>query len=319
MSRILLIRMLEMGDVASIAVPAIRYLLKKYPDTSIDLLTREPGCEILKLAAPEVQTLTLENDWWPDNILTAMEAFLGLAEKIIGHEYQKIINLDTAFMPCFLARFLKDAGEPVEGNMLSISVQQLIDRVHNQSLQPEYVNNQQNYMQSTYFGMYKWHTPWWEGAVQPDKGYPEFYLKACCGWTDLEMDWDIAVPMKQSSGRGNIKKVTLAVCSSEYQYPQQDELTRLLKQQGVEVAVNDPNQSIAEQLAGLKSSDLLVTLPLGVFALANSVACPTLLLCGQVDPRMLMPDYATDMANELPDAASLCESIMSIFSEDQHD
>ena len=97
-------------------------------------------------------------------------------------------------MPCFLARFLKDAGEPLEGNQLSISVQELIDQIQNQTLQTEYVHDAARYMNSSWFSMARWHTPWWEGAFTPDNGYPEFYLRSCCGFEELVMNMTIDVP-----------------------------------------------------------------------------------------------------------------------------
>ena len=68
------------------------------------------GAELLRIAEPNVEVLTLENNLWPDDILLAIESFLGMAETIVTIEFDSIINLDTAFMPCFLARFFERCG-----------------------------------------------------------------------------------------------------------------------------------------------------------------------------------------------------------------
>lgn len=81
-----------------------------------------------------------------------MESFLGLAEDIIIDAYSQIVNLDTAFMPCFLARFLQDAGEPVIGNFLNMSIQKLITRAQAQSLDADYVNLASSYLDSIFLG-----------------------------------------------------------------------------------------------------------------------------------------------------------------------
>lgn len=317
MSSILLIRMLEVGDVASIALPAARYLEKHHPDSQLQVLTHGEGLALFQLAMPNVPVLHLENHFWPDNILQAMEAFLGLAEQIIGQDFKQIVNLDTAFMPCFLARFLKDAGEPVTGNMLSISVAELIDQIQNQSLQADYVNDYRQYMQSSYFGMYKWQTPWWESGNLPDHGYSEFYLRQCCGFNDIEMDISIAIAADKALLKQKINQsiICLALGSVEQGYPYLVALRQGLRKAGYVVTDADDSVSVEQRLARLKASELLVCLPNAAFALANAVGTPTLLLSTDVDPRILMPDYATEQSEGVPSAQSLVESIQSIFSE----
>ncbi len=316
--RILLIRMVELGDAVSITIPAIRHLQKQSLDAQVDVLTYGKSQELVSLATPDCRMITLDNDHWPDNLLPAMEAFLGLAEKIIGQEYHRIINLDTAFMPCFLARFLSDAGEKVEGNLLGISVQQLIDQVQSQQLQIAYVNDPSQYMQSTYFGMLKWHSPWWQGSVLPENGYGEFYLRACCGWTDIDYDNHLPVSVASHSRTTN-KVISLALSMPGYIYSEQAKLVKLLENAGFVVQLDRDTDPMKTRLSRLASSDLLVTLPQVTYALAQGVKCPTLLLCGQVDPRTLMPDYATEMGSEYPGANDLFESIESIFSEAEHE
>ncbi|GEA11655.1 hypothetical protein [Alteromonas sp. KUL49] len=108
--KILLIRMAEAGDVLSVGLPAVRYFKTKFPNADISVLTYGDCAGFFTIAEPSVSLITLPQDEWPENIINAIETFLGLAEKIIGQGFSRIVNLDTAFMPCFLARFFKRRG-----------------------------------------------------------------------------------------------------------------------------------------------------------------------------------------------------------------
>ena len=134
--KILLIRMLKVGDVACIGIPALRLFKQKFPDADVHFLTYGDGVDIIELAEPDTKIISLGTDQWPNDLLPAMEVFLGLAEQIVGEAYDQIVNLDTAFMPCFLARFLKDAGEEISGNLLNISLAELIEQFQQQTLKP---------------------------------------------------------------------------------------------------------------------------------------------------------------------------------------
>jgi hypothetical protein len=68
-----------------------------------------------------------------------------------------------------------------------------------------------------------------------------------------------------------------------------------------------------QTLAMLKSSDLLISVPSAPQWLATSVACPVMIISGQVDSRTLMADYATDMSNYPAEVQSLVEGVQSIF------
>lgn len=314
MTRVLVVRMLEMGDVASIALPAIRYIKQTTPNAEIYCLTHGQGHELISSMEPEVQQLGLENGHWPDNIFQGLEAFLGVAESIVEIKFDQIINLDTAFMPCFLSRFLKDAGEPVQGNYIGLSLQELIDQIQNQTLQPAYVNDVQQYMQSSFFGMFKWHTQWWQSDVLCDYGYPEFYLKNCCGFSDMNYD-PVLLPAPVESQKKSTKKIYLGLNDLQMPYLHTQTLVQELEQRGFIVEVDEENAPISSRLKGLSASDLVVSLANAVYALANSVGTPTLLVPMQLDPRILMPDYALDMASELPQPEDLADSIASIFEE----
>ncbi len=318
--KILLVRMLGLGDVTCIGIPAIRYFKSKFPEAEIHFLTYAAGKEVVSLAEPDINIIELEKGKWPDDFLFAIEAFLGLAEKVIGEAYTQIVNLDTWFMPCFLARFLRDAGEPVSGNCISMSLQQLLDEFQAKTLKPEYVNDPSEYIESSFMSMPRWHSPWWEFGTLPDYGYPEFFLRACCGFSEIDMDMQIAVPANERLEKIRTRKKVVALATQartkERCYPFGDKLGNLLKKAGFEVWTGfDGSQPMRKTLSKLKSTDLLVTVPSAPQWLATTVGCPSLIISGDVDPRTLMPDFATDPSEVAIPAEELVESIRSIFSE----
>lgn len=309
--------MLGFGDVACVGIPATRYIRKTFPNANVHFLTYSVGADLICLAEPEVNVIALEKELWPDNIIPAMEQFLILAEKIIALEFDTIINLDTWFMPCFLARFLKDAGEPVQGNFMSIPVDELIEKLHMQTLSQAYVHEPANYMNSTFFSMSRWHTPWWEVGAVPEFGYPEFYLRHCCGFSDIEIDMSINIDkhqklQKEAKGKKIIALATEAR-TGERNYPHGNQLRELLESAGYHVWSRfDGSQPLRKTLSMLKTSDLLVTVPSAPQWLATTVNCPSLVLVGDVDPRTLMPDYATEHG-VIATPEELLESVKSIF------
>lgn len=291
--------MLGLGDVTCIGIPAIRYVRKCHPEAELHVLTYAAGEEVLRLAEPGIRIKSLKQGEWPENIVEAMQTFLGLAEQILAEEYTRIINLDTWFMPCFLARFLKDAGEPVTGNTMTISVAELVDQFQAQTLSPDYVHDPSRYMQSSWLSMAQWHTPWWEYGQSPERGYPEFYLRRCCGFSALEMDMSVEVEADPALAALNKPVVAMATeaRTAERHYPYGAELKALLEQNGVHVWSGfDGRCSMQQTFAQLKASDLLVTIPSAPQWLAATVSTPSLVISGSVDPRTLMPDFATDMS-----------------------
>ncbi|MBN7826352.1 hypothetical protein J0A66_14045 [Bowmanella dokdonensis] len=314
--------MLGLGDVTCIGIPALRHFKKEFPQARFSFLTFAAGQEMIRLAEPDTHVWGLEKDQWPENIIPAMETFLGLAEQIIAEGYTHIVNLDTWFMPCFLARFLKDAGEPVTGNTMSVSVQSLIDQFQSQQLKAEYVNDPVSYMQSSFFSMHRWHTPWWQSSLLPDNGYPEFYLRTCCGFDELEMDWSVDVPADQRLKKIGKQKKIIALApqarTAERSYPFAQALQGILQDMGYHVWTGfDGKIPLRQTLMQLKATDLLVTAPSAPQWLASTVGCPSLVVCGDVDPRTLMPDYATDPHDGPIPAEQLAESIHSIFEDEQ--
>ena len=312
--KILLIRMINHGDVAAIGVPALRFFKQTFPLADIHFLSFGQGKVIMELAEPHNTVKVL--DAWPDDFFQAMEAFLGLAETIIAEAYQQIVNLDTAFMPCFLSRFLKDAGEPVSGNYLSISIENLLNQVRDQSLQADYVNSSSAYLASSFFNMSRWHSQWWDTDYLPDGGYPEFYLKQCCGFSALSLDKHIKLPKVSANKTAKYLKV-VALCLSQsddgYLYPHSEALRLALQNKGISVKQDTGLQDSASALLQLLSeSDLMVAKPGANKWLADAVACPTLLISGAAQPRIFMPDFATDPTRPCPVHSPIDEGTFAI-------
>jgi len=297
--KVLLIRMLSSGDVCSIGLPVLRYFQKSLPDAEIHFLTFGDGAELLKIAEPSVQIKHITAQQWPDDFFLAMESFLGLAEQIVGENYSQIINLDTTFMPCFLARFLADAGEPVSGNYLNQSVQQLLQQVQDKSLQADYVNSSQAFMGSSFVNMHKWYGRWWQYDVEGEGGYPEFYLTKCCGLVDDKLQQSIVVsPDKRLAKKAKASKV-IALCFGQsddgYLYPYANRLKKLLEQKGFVVWDDeDAKGDIRSLLKMLTASDLMLCKPSAHRWYAQAVECATLLISGVSEPALLMPEFATD-------------------------
>ncbi|MEP2650958.1 MAG: hypothetical protein ABJH06_03105, partial [Paraglaciecola sp.] len=230
--KILLIRMLSTADVCAIGLPVARYFQQQHSNAEVHFLTFGDGGRLMQLAEPNLTIHTVKKAQWPDDFFQALEAFLAIAETIVGETYTKIVNLDTTFMPCFLARFLKDAHEPVSGNYLNMSISSLLEKVQSQQLQADYVNSEQAYLDSSFTTMYKWQTQWWEFGDTPDGGYPEFYLKRCCGLVTDSLSQSInVVPDKRLTKKAKLKKVVglcLKQADDQHSYSQTPELKKLL-------------------------------------------------------------------------------------------
>lgn len=318
--KMLVIRMMGLGDVTCIGIPAIRHIIKLYPNTHITLLTHGPGRELVSLAEPNLRIIHLESDDWPKDMIKAMAAFLKLANQLIGESFTRIINLDTWFMPCLLARFLKDAGEPLEGNYLSKPVDNMLAEYASGKLHPSYVKEQKLYMHSTFTNMPIWHTVWWQNGVREPRGYPEFYLRHCCGFTDIEMNMRIHVPPdSELQALKDKQKVIALACkarTSERHYPFEAELKQYLEAAGYYVWIGfDGSVPMDKTLSMLKATDLLVTVPSAPQWLATSVGCPSFVVSGKVDPRTLAPDYATPMSAEPFPAKDVAEAISEVLGK----
>ncbi|MER2492161.1 glycosyltransferase family 9 protein [Catenovulum sediminis] len=298
--KILIIRLLNLADVAAIGVPALRYFKQQNPSAEFTFLTFSQGAEVIQLAEPDCGVMQLARDQWPEDFIPAMEAFLGLAEQIVGEAYDQIINLDTSFMACFLTRFLKDAGERAMGNYLSISVQELIEQFQKQALKPEYVNQPSAYLESTFSAMHKWFTPWWEAEYLPNEGYPEHFLVTCCGFDRLQMNMSIPVTADKKLTQAGQGKKTIALAGNALpNYPHMQVVKKRLLELGYQVW-SEPftDMPIKEKLEKLAACDLLITPPSELLWLAKTVNCKVLLISGATQPQMIMPDFATDPTGE---------------------
>ena len=74
--KILLIRMLDLGDVTSIGIPALRHFQQKFPESEIEFLTYAAGESVISLASQSTTILSLPNGSWPDDFLQALELSL---------------------------------------------------------------------------------------------------------------------------------------------------------------------------------------------------------------------------------------------------
>lgn len=84
---------------------------------------------------PEVESvLAVTADQWPSDIGQAIPSFTNIADVVLGLHYDLIINLDTWFMPCFLASILKEAGLNVQGNSINLSINDLFQKISSNSL-----------------------------------------------------------------------------------------------------------------------------------------------------------------------------------------
>jgi ADP-heptose:LPS heptosyltransferase len=309
--KILIIRMHEPSDVVAIGLPTVRYFQERFPDAKLELMTYGPEADFIRLAEPELKIMPLPTEPWPENIIPAMEYFVGLAGKVIEGEFTQIVNLDTSFMPCFLARFLKDAGEPVAGNMINMSIEQLLTEFQTQTLSPDYVNQSQNYLQSTFVGMAKWRNMWWQYGTTPDNGYPEFYLRYCCGFDQLNFDLSVDIEANHTLMKKKNERPVIAIDD----LPTANELRKSLESAGYIVwSISDYDNSIRKALSRLKASDIAICSPNVNYWYAKSVNCKTLLISGDIEPSTLMPDYATE-PGELMDVAEMLSDINGLFPE----
>lgn len=297
--KILLIRMLSSADVCAIGLPVLRYFQSTQPQAEIHFLTFGDGATVLKMAEPNLTIHHVTEQQWPNDFFLAMETFLGIAEDVIGQAYSQIINLDTTFMPCFLGRFLADAGEPVSGNYLNMSVEDLLQQVREQSLQADYVNSSAAFMASSFATMHKWHSQWWQYAVEGEGGYPEFYLKKCCGLVTDKLDQTISLAADKRLAKKAKSSKVVGLCFNQsddgYQYPFAKRLRKLLEHAGFIVwSESEVNEDVRALLKMLKASDLMVSKACGARWYAQAVECPTLLISGASEPALLMPEFATD-------------------------
>jgi ADP-heptose:LPS heptosyltransferase len=85
--KILLIRMMGLGDVASILIPAVKLVHRHYLQSSIHVLTYAAGNELMELV-PEVDTvLAVTPEQWPSDLDSAIQSFMDIADRVVLHRY----------------------------------------------------------------------------------------------------------------------------------------------------------------------------------------------------------------------------------------
>jgi ADP-heptose:LPS heptosyltransferase len=288
--KILLIRLMGLGDVASILIPAVRLVAQQHAGARVHVLTYGAGGELMALMPGVEKVHTIAIDQWPNDIDSAVQSFLNIAEHVAAHGFDRIINLDTWFMPCFLARVLQELGLNVEGNTISLSTRELFRRWQARELPQEFFQEPTRYLQSSFPNMADWTIAWWN--KYPDAGaYPDFYLRHCCGFSgnidrSLRIEQDLEFRAR-AEGR-KIIAVSMSGSSASKQYRSADALRAELGRVGYFVwSQFDGTLPLRMTLARLAVSDLLVSVATSTQWLAQLVGCPALVLPGPLPPSVL--------------------------------
>lgn len=295
-SKILVTRLIGLGDVASILIPAVHGLRRAEPDALIDVLTYQAGVELMSLCPDVNNVLSVTEEQWPRDLVPATQSFLQIAKAIAMQGYDRIICLDTWFMPCFLARVLKDIGLNVEGNTIDMPVADFFEKLHGGQLSAAYFQHT-NFMASSYPRMADWQSAWW---LKPHDSahYPEFYLKHCCGLVDA-VKFDLPVQpdrefLEQAAGR-KIIAVSFKGSTHYKNYPHAESLIQRLQDDGYVVWSRfDGSLPMRTTLGRLAVTDLLITVATSTQWLARLVGCPSLMLPGAMHPDTLGAEMTVD-------------------------
>jgi ADP-heptose:LPS heptosyltransferase len=289
-SRILLIRMMGLGDVACILLPAVRHFRRQHPMAQIDVLTFGAGADLMRLD-PEVRTVhALQTSDWPDDLATAVPRFLKMAEQLTLQSYDQVVNLDTWFMPCFLAQVLHELGLRVDGNRLKWSTTDFFSAWRTRRLDPAMLRFPEQYLSSNFPGVAEWHRPWWLGS-RGQTDYASFYLTHVCGFpasdpVTLQHPCD-ANWMEQTKGRPIVALSTKGSREAK-RYPHHDALQQALTHAGYYVwSQFDGSIPMKVTLGRLGASTLLITVPTSTQWLARLVNCPSLMIPGAIPPHVL--------------------------------
>ena len=293
--KILLMRLMGLGDVASILVPAARIYRQNYPASQIDVLTYDAGVEVMSLVNEVDGILAVEKSQWPASLPEALTCFWGLGEQIAGRGYDLVVNLDTWFMPCVLARILKDVGICLEGNYLNDSLPEFLQKLNNQEFTQDYFQNQSCYLASTYPHMSDWWSrAWWLEDRRWPNGYPAYYLAHCCGLAgalDFELDVPVDWELRNEAAERPVVAISVSGRGAHKQYLHAESLRQVLEEQGYFVwSQFDGSLPIDTLLSKLRSTDLLITVPTSSRWLAKAVNCPVLLLPGGESPEFTAPE-----------------------------
>jgi ADP-heptose:LPS heptosyltransferase len=291
--KILIIRMMGLGDVASILVPAVTLYRKKYPNAHICVLTYEAGGEIMELHPGVDQVMSITKGQWPEDLLPATREFMRIGQLISAEQFDLIANLDTWFMPCFLARALRDVGFTVEGNYINRPVEDVLRKAADGVLSQSFFEKPAQYMESSFQNMYQWTVPWWQKF--PGMGYPAFYLQKCCGF---DGSIDISLPctpdpelVAEAEGRPIIA-LSMRGRALYKNYGYAESLVNQLTIHGVHCwSQFDGSVPIRATLNKLCASSLLITVPTSSQWLARLAGCPSLVLPGPMSPSLLDAEF----------------------------
>ncbi|WP_130636427.1 hypothetical protein [Alteromonas sp. KUL49] len=186
----------------------------------------------------------------------------------------------------------------------------MIGGIQQETLSPELVTNPEMYINSTWFGFSQWYSRWWESDNLPDRGYCEYYLARCCGYSDITMD--MSLPYKEKAD----KKPYLAIYLGHEARSIIDapSLLSLLDENHIEYELLGDSDPIERSLSIIGNAELLVTTASAFQWYAVATNTPTLLISGQFDPRLTMPDFATTL-NEKVDANVLVNDICELLEK----
>lgn len=299
--KILIIRMTGFGDVASILIPAVKLIRHQYPHSSINVLTYGAGNELMSLVPGVDAILEVTPEQWPNDIHHAIQSFMDIAEVVVSHKFDQIINIDTWFMPCFLARVLKDLGLDVKGNFINLSIESFFLKLHSHQLTQAYFQHPINFLDSSFPNMTDWTIPWWD--KYPDAGaYPEFYLRHCCGFVgdiDISLAIDADLDFKEQAREKKIVALSLSGSKASKQYRSVEQLKVILEGEGYFVwGKFDGSVAMPITLSRLKVTDLLITVATSTQWLARLVGCPSLLIPGPLPPSVLGAELVVEKVNE---------------------
>lgn len=294
--KILITRLVGLGDVASILIPAARMVRRAAPEAQIDVLTYQAGVELMSLCEVVQNVLSITEQQWPRDLEPATQSFMNIARVIAMRGYDRIICLDTWFMPCFLARVLKDIGLNVEGNTIDMPAAEFFEKLCGGQLSAGYFQHT-NFMASSYPNMADWQTAWW---LKPHDSihYPEFYLKHCCGLGD-NVEFDLPVEpdlrFKEHATDRKIIAVSFKGSAAYKNYPNADALIQRLHDEDYVVwSQFDGSLPMQTTLGRLAVTDLLITVATSTQWLARLVGCPSLMLPGAMHPATLGAELVVD-------------------------
>jgi ADP-heptose:LPS heptosyltransferase len=295
--KILLMRLMGLGDVASILIPAVRLVARQHPGARVHVLTHGAGGELMSLVPGVEQVHLIAPHQWPGDIGPAVQSFLNIAEQVAAHGFDRVINLDTWFMPCFLATVLQELGLDVQGNTINLPTRELFRRWQARELSQQFFEQPAHYLRSSFPNMSDWTIAWWD--KYPDAGaYPDFYLRHCCGFAgqaDRSLPIEPDAGFRAGAGARKIIAVSMSGSSPSKQYRNAHALRTELTRAGYFVwGQFDGSLPLRTTLARLAVTDLLVSVATSTQWLARLVGCPTLVLPGALPPSVLGAEATVD-------------------------